>query len=221
VAAACVVARLGLWCYHHTMGRGTSADKENGQKQREPLLKPVAPRTITDQIAEQLRQLIISGEYKAGDRIPSERELADSWAWTSGGAGGAARAESPGLLVVGRGAQGTNVATCPREFRRPLSPLLEPGRTDGRAHGDPERGGDRGGRIGRSQGDNRRPAPPVDCRYRPSKQLSPEDDVAFHAPSRWPLITPCSNGSSENQSTSSTTIWRPSSTPTTRSPAAA
>ncbi len=39
-------------------------------------LQPVTPRTVSDQVAEQLRNLITSGEYKPGDRIPAERDLA-------------------------------------------------------------------------------------------------------------------------------------------------
>ena len=87
------------------------SDQQNGDTERGPLLKPVVPRTITDQVAEQLRQLINSGEYKAGDRIPSERDLA-----TRLGVGRPAVREAlrelkaQGLLVVGRGAQGTKVA---------------------------------------------------------------------------------------------------------------
>ena len=105
------------------------SDKHDGDTEREPLLKPVVPRTITDQVAEQLRQLINSGEYKAGDRIPSERDLA-----TRLGVGRPAVREAlrelkaQGLLVVGRGAQGTKVANLPSpSFTAPLSPLLGAG----------------------------------------------------------------------------------------------
>ncbi|NTU56503.1 MAG: winged helix-turn-helix transcriptional regulator [Anaerolineales bacterium] len=69
--------------------------------------------TISGQVAQQLRELINSGEYKPGDRIPSERELAERL-----GAGRPAVREAlrelkaQGLLRAGRGSQGT-VVTVP------------------------------------------------------------------------------------------------------------
>ena len=111
------------------MVRDSSSDTPNGAEQRESLLTPIVPRTITDQVAEQLRQLIGSGEYKPGDRIPSERDLA-----TKLGVGRPAVREAlrelkaQGLLVVGRGAQGTNVAKLPApSFAGPMGPLLGSG----------------------------------------------------------------------------------------------
>ncbi len=111
------------------MTQDVPPDGPNGDHQRGSQLKPVVPRTITDQIAEQLRQLINSGEYKAGDRIPSERDLA-----TRLGVGRPAVREAlrelkaQGLLVVGRGAQGTTVANLPSpSFTAPLSALLGAG----------------------------------------------------------------------------------------------
>lgn len=111
------------------MTRDASSDKQNGGKQRETLLKPVVPRTITGQVAEQLRQLINSGEYKAGDRIPSERELASGLGVGRPAVREALRElKTQGLLVVGRGAQGTNVANLPSpSFTAPLSALLGAG----------------------------------------------------------------------------------------------
>lgn len=111
------------------MARDSSSDKQKSAEQRKSLLKPVVPRTITDQVAEQLRQLINSGDYKPGDRIPSERELA-----TRLGVGRPAVREAlrelkaQGLLVVGRGAQGTNVAKLPSpSFADNVTPLLGSG----------------------------------------------------------------------------------------------
>lgn len=93
------------------------------------LLRPIAPRTVSDQVAEQLRDLITSGDYKPGDRIPSERDLAVRL-----GVGRPAVREAlrelraQGLLVTGRGAQGTTVASLPSpSFRTPLTPLLGKG----------------------------------------------------------------------------------------------
>lgn len=93
------------------------------------MLQPVTPQTIADQVAEQLRQLIVAGEFRAGERIPSERELA-----TRLGVGRPAVREAlrelktQGYLITGRGAQGTIVAGLPSpSFSAPLSPLLGKG----------------------------------------------------------------------------------------------
>ena len=40
-------------------------------------------RNIADEIARDLRQQIINGQYLAGDRLPAERELAQTWAFTA------------------------------------------------------------------------------------------------------------------------------------------
>jgi len=39
-------------------------------------LEPIRPKKISEEIVNQIKQLISSGELKPGDRIPSERELA-------------------------------------------------------------------------------------------------------------------------------------------------
>lgn len=40
-------------------------------------LKPIRTRKIYEEIAEQLRKLVVEGKLKPGDRLPSERELAE------------------------------------------------------------------------------------------------------------------------------------------------
>lgn len=42
------------------------------------ILKPIKPKRISDQVFEQIRELIYKGEFKPGQQIPPERELADS-----------------------------------------------------------------------------------------------------------------------------------------------
>ncbi len=93
------------------------------------LLRPVTPHTVSDQVAEQIRSLIASGEYKPGDRIPSERDLALKL-----GVGRPAIREAlrelkaHGLLASGRGAQGTTVTNRPNpSFSEPMAPLLGQG----------------------------------------------------------------------------------------------
>ncbi len=40
------------------------------------VLKPIRPKKISEEIVEQIKQLISKGDLKPGDRIPSERDLA-------------------------------------------------------------------------------------------------------------------------------------------------
>ena len=40
------------------------------------VLKPIRPKKISEEIVEQIKELISKGELKPGDRVPSERELA-------------------------------------------------------------------------------------------------------------------------------------------------
>ena len=40
------------------------------------VLEPIRPKKISEEIVDQIKQLISKGELKPGDRIPSERDLA-------------------------------------------------------------------------------------------------------------------------------------------------
>src|SRR5688572_33177489 len=40
------------------------------------MLKPVERQRVADEIVEQLRALILTGQYRAGDKLPPERQLA-------------------------------------------------------------------------------------------------------------------------------------------------
>lgn len=42
-------------------------------------LRPVRYRKISDQIFDQLREIIYRGRFKPGEKLPPERELADSF----------------------------------------------------------------------------------------------------------------------------------------------
>ena len=42
-------------------------------------LKPIKPKRISDQVFDQLRELIFRGEFKAGEKIMTERELAEAF----------------------------------------------------------------------------------------------------------------------------------------------
>jgi GntR family transcriptional repressor for pyruvate dehydrogenase complex len=39
-------------------------------------LKPISPKRISDQVFDQLRELIFRGDYRPGQKIMTERELA-------------------------------------------------------------------------------------------------------------------------------------------------
>jgi GntR family transcriptional repressor for pyruvate dehydrogenase complex len=44
-----------------------------------PKLKPIRPKRISDQVFDQLRELIFRGEFKAGEQILTERELSEAF----------------------------------------------------------------------------------------------------------------------------------------------
>ncbi|MBN1319289.1 MAG: Cof-type HAD-IIB family hydrolase [Thermoleophilia bacterium] len=160
-----------------------SAEREEGKRQ-EPQLRPVTPQTIADQVAKQLRTLIASGEYKPGDRIPAERELAAGL-----GVGRPAIREAlrelkaQGLLVTGRGAQGTTVASLPTpSFAASLSSLVGKGAEriielmEVRSAVEIEAAG-LAARRATLEDLHRLSILATD----PDEVLTPEDDVAFHA----------------------------------------
>ena len=41
------------------------------------VFKPISPKKISSQIAEQIRSLILAGEFSPGEKLPPERELAE------------------------------------------------------------------------------------------------------------------------------------------------
>jgi len=92
-------------------------------------LRPINPQTVADQVVAQLRELIETGDFKPGDRIPAERDLALRLGVGRPAVREALRElKAQGLLVSGRGAQGTTVASLPTpQFGAPLSSLLGPG----------------------------------------------------------------------------------------------
>ncbi len=98
-------------------------------KQAAQLLTPITPRTVADQVVDQLRSLIESGEFKPGERIPAERDLAVRLGVGRPAVREALRElKAQGLLISGRGAQGTTVTSLPSpQFGGPLNALLGQG----------------------------------------------------------------------------------------------
>jgi GntR family transcriptional repressor for pyruvate dehydrogenase complex len=149
----------------------------------EDRLQPVTPRTVADQVADQLRRLITSGEFKPGDRIPSERELAARLGVGRPAVREALRElKAQGLIVAGRGAQGTTVAgVIAPSFAEPLSPLLGTGAErltelmEIRSAVEIEAAGLAARRA--TLEDLHR----LSSIGTPGKNLTPEEDIAFHA----------------------------------------
>jgi GntR family transcriptional repressor for pyruvate dehydrogenase complex len=147
-------------------------------------LHPVAPQTIADQVADQLRHLITSGEYRPGDRIPAERDLAIQLGVGRPAVREALRElKAQGLLISGRGAQGTTVASLPTpHFAAPLAPLLGRGAEriielmEIRSAVEIEAASLAARRATIEDLHNL-----SDALTAPGDMVSPEDDIAFHA----------------------------------------
>jgi len=116
-----------LWYYHMTNSNDSA---KNGRVS--DFLEPVRAATLSVQVARQLRDLLAAGGLLPGDRLPSERDLADRL-----GVGRPAVREAlrelraHGLLVTGRGRQGTTVADRPAQpvMSLPLAAAPEAGTT--------------------------------------------------------------------------------------------
>lgn len=112
-----------VWYYHMT-----NADNREPKGRGSDFLEPVRVTTLSVQVATQLRELLAAGGLLPGDRLPSERDLADQL-----GVGRPAVREAlrelraHGLVVTGRGRQGTTVADRSRRpaISLPLAGALE------------------------------------------------------------------------------------------------
>jgi GntR family transcriptional regulator len=80
----------------------------------------------TDQIRDQIRGLVASGQLAANDRLPSVRQLAKDLAVAPGTVAKAYRALEAERLLVTRTGSGTRVSTTATTTRRPV---LEAART--------------------------------------------------------------------------------------------
>jgi len=131
-----------------------------------------------------LRHLIVSGEYRAGERLPSERDLAARLGVGRPAVREALRElKAQGYVIAGRGAQGTTVASLPSpSFAVPMSPLLGTGAEriielmEVRSAVEIEAAGLAARRA--TIEDLHRLAVTLTA---PGDQISPEEDVAFHA----------------------------------------
>ncbi len=89
------------------------------------VFRPIKPKRVADEIVEQVEGLIRSGDLKPGDKLPSERELAESFQVSRASLREAInRLESKGLIVSIQG-EGTFVrAITEKTFENPLNDLL-------------------------------------------------------------------------------------------------
>lgn len=76
-------------------------------KEKGRVFKPVTPKRTFEEISEQIRRLILQGVFKPGDRLPSERELAEKFGTGRMSVREALRKlEEAGLIYVKQGADG-------------------------------------------------------------------------------------------------------------------
>jgi GntR family transcriptional repressor for pyruvate dehydrogenase complex len=88
-------------------------------------LKPVKPRRVSDQVFEQLRELIFRGEFKLGERIMPERELSEAMGVSRTSVRDAiSKLVAMGLLEQRQG-QGTFVRLRATEEKHPLAAAME------------------------------------------------------------------------------------------------
>ncbi len=88
-------------------------------------LKPIKPQRITDQVFEQLRELIYRGQLKPGEQVMPERELAEAMSVSRTTVRGAInKLVALGLLVQKQG-QGTFVRSLENRGDNPLAVALE------------------------------------------------------------------------------------------------
>jgi GntR family transcriptional repressor for pyruvate dehydrogenase complex len=89
------------------------------------MLKAVKKTRIYEEVVAQLHQLIEEGKLKAGDRLPSERELAETFRVSRGSVREAIKALEREGLVVARPGSGTFISAVDVErLVAPLASLL-------------------------------------------------------------------------------------------------
>jgi len=77
-----------------------------------PKFKPIKQSRVSEEVAEQLKQSILSGHFKAGDKLPSERDLAEEFQVSRVAIREALRAlENSGFIVTRQGATGGTYVT--------------------------------------------------------------------------------------------------------------
>ena len=88
-------------------------------------LKPIKPKRISDQVFDQLRELIFRGEFKPGERILPERELAEALSVSRPTVRNAINKLSAMGLLEQKQGQGTFVRNPEFESKNPLAIAME------------------------------------------------------------------------------------------------
>lgn len=87
-------------------------------------LKPIKPKRISDQVFEQIRELIYKGDFKPGQQILPERELAQSMAVSRTSVRNAINKLVTMGLLEHRQGQGTFVSSPERREGNPLAAVM-------------------------------------------------------------------------------------------------
>ena len=88
-------------------------------------LKPIKPKKISDQVFDQLRELIFRGEFKPGEQIMTERELAEALNVSRTSVRDAISKLVVMRLLEQRQGQGTFVRATPDITKHPLAIAME------------------------------------------------------------------------------------------------
>jgi len=88
-------------------------------------LKAIRPKKISDQVLEQLQELIFSGELQPGDKLPPERELADMLTVSRTSVRNAINQMVGMGIVAHRQGQGTFVQRPDNHHHHPLAAAME------------------------------------------------------------------------------------------------
>lgn len=106
---------MGKWFTHRALecpqigGLVEASDAEN-----RPMFRPARPQRAVDQIVAQVEALLRDGKLRPGDRLPSERALAEQFTVSRNTVREALRIlEFNGMLVLKRGATGGAFVTEP------------------------------------------------------------------------------------------------------------
>lgn len=87
---------------------------EASDAENRPMFRPARPQRAVDQIVAQVESLLRDGKLRPGDRLPSERALADQFAVSRNTVREALRIlEFNGMLVLKRGSTGGAFVTTP------------------------------------------------------------------------------------------------------------
>ena len=88
-------------------------------------LKPIKPKRVSDQVFDQIRELIYRGKFKPGEKLMTERELATAMDVSRTTIRDAIQRLSAMGLIVQRQGQGTFVKSFDENLENPLSKAIE------------------------------------------------------------------------------------------------